>query len=583
MLRIKRPFRFWKVLSSLAFIWFGLVQCHFNNGSPEEKYVSIRLNDSLKRYDSVEVVIIVAGDTSRVVGTVWAGPLAKPGSLADYRLSDAEERPLAIRVRAFDKSGQMVLNQILSKENGKQVVTTLPTLKPSLRLSSLIPSSGSLSPAFDSGHAAYVINLANNQKTIAFTAVSAYTYAIMKLGADILVSGTPSKSSSLQIGDNNFSIKVAAGSDSAVYSIKVVRGISIPIDTDTVPVTPRDSSLSGWKHSALVTVNTIAVNIGRGNTLLNIPVLIRLKSDFIKFSDVADSGADLRFARLDGTVLPHEITRWAPDDGKAEVWVKLDTVRGEDITVQFKMYWGNRSAQSTSDGSKVFSPNEGYSGVWHLSESATGTTGEFKEATGRYPGTAGFGDGKSLPKRVEGVVGYGQDFHPGKVGGTLSLPGNFDPGPQAWTFQGWFRVLGTSKGVIFTKGDQFLPDAQRFQINCLEGFGHQVALQRNGADFTSNIFLVESNWAYLSIVYDGVFANIYFDGFLREAKSWTQGTNGAGKAIFGANDILGDDESFDGSMDELMFSSQARSSEWIRFMYENQRTFSSLVTLKNLQ
>ena len=215
------------MLKKLLFIsLLGLVlQCHLQEATHEEKYVSVKLDDSLSRFDSVQVCILVAADTSVQVGKIWDGPLLNPGSLPDYRLSDDELRPLAIRVRAFDGNGVLALDMLISKVDGIQVVKILPLALPkaSTHLASLQVTPGHLLPVFDSTWIEYQVNYAFEESFLTMTVVSTNSSAIMHIGNALLTSGVPSKPMHLNVGENQISIKVIADAESTIYTVNAMR------------------------------------------------------------------------------------------------------------------------------------------------------------------------------------------------------------------------------------------------------------------------------------------------------------------------------------------------------------------------
>ena len=89
-----------------------------------------------------------------------------------------------------------------------------------------------------------------------------------------------------------------------------------------------------------------------------------------------------------------------------------------------------------------------------------------------------------MPKRVDGVVGYAQDFHPQtdltnpNYQGAIALPDNLDPGNQRWTWDGWVKRVGyTTDMSVFQKGTEWVAGRQRFQLLILGSQGGQFLAQ----------------------------------------------------------------------------------------------------------
>ena len=113
---------------------------------------------------------------------------------------------------------------------------------------------------------------------------------------------------------------------------------------DSVRVDPGDTTIvsaGAWRSVRKLRLNTAPSGAGVTGDVYNFPVLVRLTKDNFDFSTARARGEDIRFAKPDDTPLALEIERWDPVNGLAEVWVKVDTVHGNDSTQSILMYWGN--------------------------------------------------------------------------------------------------------------------------------------------------------------------------------------------------------------------------------------------------
>ncbi|MDB5050593.1 MAG: hypothetical protein JWO30_3664 [Fibrobacteres bacterium] len=564
-----------------------LPQCHLDQtSSREEKFVTVKLHDSLARYDSVKILVLADGDTGQEVGTVWNGPLRAPSAIPSFRLEDSETRTLSVRVMGFDQYGRLVLDLRIVNEGGRQVVTDIALPKPSPALVSLLLSPGTLVPPFDPAVKEYALDLANAQSTFRVKLVPAYSPATMLVGFKKAYSGQPSDPIDLHVGANRITIGVTAADTSTQYFINATRAAP-PGDTtkpDSVPNPNPDPDLNAlnllllnWKHKAVVNLDYAHMGIGTDEVVTDFPLLIRLTRSNFTLYQAGDGGRDLRFATSEGRMLPYEIGRWDAANGEADVWIKTDTLRSDGSSSPILMFWGNTAALSAADPAKVFPPKAGWTAVWHLGETSKGTTGEYKDATGRYNAT-GDGAGKIIPSRGDGIVGYGQNFKGPTGQGCIVIPSEFDPGDKAWTLNLWVKRQGTEQSILFNKSVGFDAATQRFQINAFEGAGQKVSLVRHDAAYKTEIYLPQDGFVLLGIVYDGTKANFYVDGYPRESNDWAQGLDPMAKTILGASDDKGT-YGFHGIMDEFWASSVPRSSSFMRFMYENQKPYSPFVVL----
>lgn len=583
----------------------------------EEKYVTVRLNDSLKGFDSVEIVILAGGDSAQIVGTVWKGALPEPGKLPSFRVPDGETRELSVRVRGFDGSGSLALNFVISKESGGQVIADLPlpippvvvppdtgkpplivppdTAKPPDTVPVPVPmpglrdlkiAPGALAPAWDSTVTKYAVGVAHADSAVVLTAVPRSPQAVVRVGIDTLPNGKASQPFTLKVGSNSMLITTSHLGAEARCTVLVTRAAA----TNPDGVIPGDrSAYRTWKHRGTVFVDLKQLGMNNAWGEAGIPLLLRLTADNFDFTQATYNGRDIRFARADGYPIPYEIARWEPEQSRAEIWIKSFDLRAADDSAKYYMYWGSVSAKSESAGERVFSPLEQHTAVYHLSEEGYGVSDEYKDAVGRYHGQGGDGDGLHVPRRVEGIVGYGQDFHPtgptldGRAGdyqAAIGLPEILDPGGQAWTFQTWIRRVGNDQATIFKKGDEYMASRQRFFLRVAGNTGGQVNFGREGADHLTNTWVPNESWIQLGVVYTGTRYDVYVDGYLRESNGWTQGSAMRGDCVLGAWFSDGSSEGLRGILDEVWIGSKARSPMWMRMTFETQRPGSTVVTLR---
>jgi hypothetical protein len=586
---LDRPFgevanRLTSLLKILLVLIFSTIffHCRIQNAPQQEKYVSVKLNDSLKFYDSIEVVILVGGDSAQVVGRPWSGHLSDPSSIPDFRLDDEESRKLTIRVRGFDSSGLMVFNTTISKENGTQIVVSQPLPEPSIQLISLTTTLGVLSPLFSPGQSAYVLNLTNAESTLTITAVSVEKKAVLSLGATALLSGVVSDVLAIPVGDFTITIQVSFAGKTGSYTVRTIRQSPQMVNPGDTSFINRitNGTYKPWVHRARLRINYKYAGLERGKILTNFPLLVRLNSKNFDFAQARAGGLDIRFTKISGEREIHEISRWDSVAGLAEIWVKMSQIVANDDSSSIYMYWGNRTASTTTDPDQVFNKGDGFAGVWHLSETATGQASDYAEATGYYPGRGGTGDGTHLPKRVAGVVGDGQDFKQDGYPGVITLPKGFDPGGNnKWSFQVWIKKRGIGLGVIFYKGTSWSAADQRVKIQVSAGAEKLLQVVREGDEFPTGIYIGETTFTYLNITYDSKLVSIYVDGFFRESKAWTQGGNANADVSIGSSITSGINENFDGVLDELWISSNTQSAEWVRMSYESQKIGSNLVQI----
>ncbi|MBF0433163.1 MAG: DUF2341 domain-containing protein, partial [Fibrobacteria bacterium] len=128
-----------------------------------------------------------------------------------------------------------------------------------------------------------------------------------------------------------------------------------------------------WDDSCKVFLNTAYNGADVSENQLNFPVLIRLNKSNFDFADVYANGTSMRFSKSDGTHLYYEIQRWDDTNEEAEIWVKPDTVYGNNSSQYIVMWWDADDKGSRSNSKMVFNRANGFAGVWHLDENGNST------------------------------------------------------------------------------------------------------------------------------------------------------------------------------------------------------------------
>jgi hypothetical protein len=560
---------------ALAAVLCVLAQCRLEpapTAGRQENYVTVRLHDSLSRYDSVQILILADGDTGKVVGTIWNGRLDAPGALPSYRLDDSEDRALSVRVKGFNADGLLVLDMLISKVDGKQIVTLNPQRQVSPRLVSLALPGSALVPPFDPDVHAYAVQFAYDQSSLSITAAPEYAGAQVYAGTVNVPAGKNSNPIALATGENRITLTVTAADTLDQYVITATRAPK-PGDTLVDPAKPDTAFPSAWKYKGLVLMHFDLIGMVDGTVITDFPVLLRLTADNFNFDQAANAGRDIRFAKADGTLLPFEIARWDSAARNAEIFIKPDTLRAQGSSNPILMYWGNPGAVAASDPGKVFPNPLGWNGVWHLEETGSGKGGEYRDATGRVPGTGG----GAIPARLEGVVGAGQEFKSNGAASWISIPKDFDPGSESFSMSMWvYREAGEKSFLLIKDGDQ--RDDQRFQLDLLEGAGQQLSWGRNSNPRKTSVWLLENTWMHLGIVWTGSRIRLYVDGYERENWEWFLAGSRNDPVYLGARDAKGI-YPFHGIIDEFWSCSKARSADYMRLIYESQKPWSNFTTL----
>jgi hypothetical protein len=349
------------------------------------------------------------------------------------------------------------------------------------------------------------------------------------------------------------------------------------ISGDTVSV-----FMPGWSYSAKLYINTTASGAGVFGNVTNFPVLIRLTSGNFTFAQAKPNGDDVRFTKSNGTPLSYEIERWDASLGAAEIWVKLDTVFGNDSSHFVTMYWGNPNATSASSSTTVFDTANGFQGVWHLDE----TSGSMaKDATrNKFDGSPS----ASAPAAIPGLIGTAQSFdgvsNLFEMKGTASGRLNFSD-KDTFAISAWVNTEAAVDSVyykILAKGVY----QYHLQIN-----GSRMWEFSNFVDHVAGWETVQQpvttlQWVHLAGIYAGGSEYLYVNGICVDSVIKVVPNLGQRDTTYNVTIgaiANGSRDFFKGIMDEARVGNRAWSADWIKLCYMNQKGTDALVVIDKMR
>lgn len=384
-----------------------------------------------------------------------------------------------------------------------------------------------------------------------------------------------------------------------VYTVRILASSAeyTPVEIPNINITPSGSAdignvdlalLNKWRFSAKIFINTTASGAAVTGSVAGIPLLVRLRDDNFNFIEAAGDGRDIRFTSAKGIPLPCEIERWDAGKKEADVWVTMDTVHGNDSSQYFLIYWGNAAAEGSADGGAVFDTARGYRGVWHLGDSLQ----TVNDATvNKFTGNK-----KDNVKSAAGVCGTAQFFD--GSGDYVDFGNACNPDLSSFTVSAWVKRTGKNKiqtiiakstggNASATYGWLLQIDADgALAIYCATG----EATWGEAGTFilTSNTWITDTAWHQVAAVINRSDRNdchVYIDaadvstypsagdikniGSLRNTSPLRIGADANGKYLW------------EGSIDEVTFSSGIRSGDYLRLSYMNQRAADRLLKFGN--
>ncbi|MBN1600477.1 MAG: DUF2341 domain-containing protein [Chitinispirillaceae bacterium] len=345
-----------------------------------------------------------------------------------------------------------------------------------------------------------------------------------------------------------------------------------------------------WEYSRQLYLNTSPDGADVAGMVTGFPVLVRLRSANFSFNEARSDGADIRFVSSSGVPLHFEIERWDSGEKEADIWVKVDTVRGNNEHQYITMYWGNADAISKSNSIAIFDTSEGFQGVWHMSETGSSTV---------FDATANHLDGTVYNTLVTtGVIGNALHFDgssshiiiDSSADSRLNMPQNGTYAMTLWVFA---DTIDADWQAIAGKGhEQYYMQSKGLGNN--RATWEFVEFQDNrGWEYTEDSVPPAPGpreWVHLVGVRNGDTQQLYINGekvvdgaSLKTGNYPRVSTDNFTIGCFGRTVTIPQNQDmayFNGMIDEVCVLSVALSADWIKLCYMNQRTDDKLVKFK---
>ena len=343
-----------------------------------------------------------------------------------------------------------------------------------------------------------------------------------------------------------------------------------------------------WKHvgSMYLVTDSAGADLPASAVLKNFPVLVRLNEDYFNFCEAEPGGKDVRFSSK-GKPLDFQIERWDAERGEADIWVRIPIIRGKDQQA-IQMHWGEEKVSSESDGEKVFRTAEGFSAVWHLGDNLEDATSNNLDGVNRPDAPT---------TNTTGMIGDAQEFGVDKLlvirpsGSspdrrvTCMPSGNADRTMSAWINPTSFEGRNWAQASIGGWGEPERGQKPHMGLSYFTMTGRgQPRFHLYGFDPRCASPLPRNEWRHVALTVSGDMVRFYVDGVLEE----TINNNGDLVRKLGTLKTpastpvdLGDHGNgrgpFNGALDEVRFEAVARSVNWLKLCFENQKLLQSLV------
>lgn len=313
-----------------------------------------------------------------------------------------------------------------------------------------------------------------------------------------------------------------------------------------------------WKHSGSVYILTTPEGVVLPSTtsIKGFPLLVRLHKDVFNFSQAKPSGADLRFSSNVGDPLAYQIEEWDAAAGIASVWVRIPKIQG-NARQEIKLYWGNADAVCESNGKAVFGETNGYLSVWHMNDPVKDEVGTLTSAD-------------SGTTAAVGMIGCARHFLGQKGIFCGDKIPDYPAGSSSHSTEAWIRAE-KSNATIISWGNEGGGRGSKVRMQLRSP--PYLHIDSNFSDVKGDSRLPLGEWVHVVHTYERGDGKVYLNGRLDSAAKPLLNIKSPARLWIGS---WYNNYDFVGEIDEVRISMIARSADWIRLQYENQKPLQTL-------
>ena len=322
---------------------------------------------------------------------------------------------------------------------------------------------------------------------------------------------------------------------------------------------PASADYPGWKHTGSVYVLTTpeGADLPASAAVENFPLLVRLHKDYFDFAQAKANGEDLRFSSAKGEPLAYQVEEWDATKGVASIWVRVPKITG-NARQEIKLHWGKTDAKSESDGKAVFNESNGYVSVWHMTDAVKDEVGTLESKDAGTISTAG-------------VVGRARHFA-GKQGVFCGdkIP-DYPAGAGSHSTELWVRAE-KSNATLIGWGNEGGGRGSKVRMQ-LRSPPH-LHIDSDFSDVRGAVHVPLGEWFHVVHTYDREDGKVYINGKLDASAKPLLNIKTPARLWIGG---WYNNYDFVGDIDEVRVSKVARSADWIKLQYANQKPLQTLV------
>lgn len=322
------------------------------------------------------------------------------------------------------------------------------------------------------------------------------------------------------------------------------------------------AAYEGWNHSGSLYILTTpdGANLPATMEEENFPLLVRLNKDWFDFSQAKANGEDIRFASPAGVPLAYQVEEWNASSGTAVIWVSIPVIKG-NARQEIKMYWGKADSASESSGPAVFNSTNGYCCVMHLSGDVLDSTGSISPVNDGATPTSGE-IGSTAWNLVSGSINATNITNFPKGKNTFSSSevwlrvrkiNNWSM-PLAWGTKNCYGWNTWVMQIGFWGSSPVLPST----ITC------------RGPMVSGSAAIGVEEWTHVAYTTSNGTGRLYINGLLDATAA------GGTPTLTNLQALCLSSRGGDLDVDEARISSVARSDDWVKMEYENQKRLQTL-------
>ena len=282
-------------------------------------------------------------------------------------------------------------------------------------------------------------------------------------------------------------------------------------------------------------------------------------------------GGDIMFTTGDASEqLDHEIEFYSPLTGQLIVWVEVPLVSANETT-ELLMYYGNEDSSDQSSQHSTWSGggNSGFRGVWHMTDLGSETRPDSTSRDNDFQ-TVNY----EVNKQVFGQVAGSDQFD--GIDDELRCPDSNSLDIRGdVTLSAWLRPSSR----VATESWQNGPNKNTYGLYL---YGANETRTTLGVDFwvdgiRYDIFdqgqrdLPPGEWVHVAATHDGSHIRAYVNGQLDYMVSAPGTLDNSATFPLTIGEREGEDGGLAAAVDEVRVSATARSADWLRTAYENQK------------